>query len=70
MCVCVCVCVCVYIDRDWIHSSRINAKYERGVEEFIQFAQCNESRSDDEVKFRCLSLCLLFQWEITVVKSI
>ena len=41
------------MDRNWINLPRISAEYERGVEEFIQFAQRNEGRSDDEVKFRC-----------------
>ena len=41
------------MDRNWINLPRISAEYERGVEEFIQFAQRNEGRNDDEVKFRC-----------------
>jgi len=41
------------MDRDWISSPRINAKYENEVEEFIQFAQLYKGRCDDEVKFRC-----------------
>jgi len=41
------------IDREWIYSPRIIDEYEKEVEEFIQFAQCNKGRNDDEVKFRC-----------------
>ena len=41
------------MDRDWIYFPRISVEYEKGVEEFIQFAQHNEGRNDDEVKFRC-----------------
>ena len=41
------------MDRDWIYLPRISVEYEKGVEEFIQFAQRYEGRSDDEVKFRC-----------------
>jgi len=29
------------MDRNWINSLRISDEYERGVEEFIQFAQRN-----------------------------
>ena len=41
------------MDRDWIYLPRISVEYQKEVEEFIQFAQCYEGRSDDEVKFRC-----------------
>jgi len=42
------------MDRDWINSVRISDEYERGVEEFIQFAQRNANNSGhDGVKFRC-----------------
>jgi len=36
------------MDRNWINSLQISDEYERGVEEFIQFAQRNkmEQRSD------------------------
>ena len=41
------------MDQDWINLPRISVEYENGVEEFIQFAQHYEDRSDDEVNFRC-----------------
>ena len=41
------------MDRDWIFLPRISVEYEKGLEEFIQFAQRHEGRSDDEVNFRC-----------------
>jgi len=41
------------MDQSWIDSPCINVEYEKGVEEFIQFVQRYEGRSDDEVKFRC-----------------
>jgi len=41
------------MNRDWINSPRINAEYEKGAKEFIQFAQRYDGRSDDEMKFRC-----------------
>jgi len=42
------------MDRDWINSIHISDEYEKGVEEFIQFAQCGANSSgDDGVKFRC-----------------
>jgi len=41
------------MDRDWINLPHISTEYENEVEEFIQFTQRFESRSDDEVKFRC-----------------
>jgi len=47
------ISVYIRMDRDWINSPRISAEYENGVEEFIQFAQRYEGRSDDEVKYRC-----------------
>ncbi|KAG2371826.1 uncharacterized protein HKW66_Vig0239470 [Vigna angularis] len=41
-------------DRGWINLPRISTEYEKGVEDFIEFAQRNASTSgDDEVKFRC-----------------
>jgi len=48
------------MDQDWINSVHISDEYERGVEEFIQFAQHNAYNSGhDEVKFRCLCVnCL------------
>jgi len=41
------------MDWDWINSPRISSEYKKGVEEFIQFAQRYEGRSDDDVMFRC-----------------
>jgi len=38
------------MDRDWIYLPCISVKYKKEVEEFIQFAQRNEGRNDDEVK--------------------
>jgi len=47
------------MDRDWIYSPRISVECEKGVEEFIQFAQRHQGRSDDEVNFRRPSMnCL------------
>ena len=48
------ISVYIRMDRDWINLPRISVVYENVVEEFIHFAQHFESRSDDEVKFRCL----------------
>ncbi|KAK7346843.1 hypothetical protein VNO80_21366 [Phaseolus coccineus] len=42
------------MDRSWIHCARISDEYERGVEEFIQFAQRNAINSGrDGGKIRC-----------------
>jgi len=42
------------MDRDRIKFVRISDEYERGVEEFIQFVQCNTNNNGhDGVKFRC-----------------
>jgi len=48
------------MDRNWINFVRISDEYERGVEEFIQFAQRNANNSGhDETKIRCLCVnCL------------
>jgi len=35
------ILVYICMDRDWIKSLFINVEYEKVVEEFIQFAQCN-----------------------------
>jgi len=42
------------MDRDCINSWRISIGYKIEVNEFIQFAQFNTGRNDDEVKFRYL----------------
>ena len=36
------------MDQNWINSFRISDEYERGVEEFIQFAQRNTINSGHE----------------------
>jgi len=42
------------MDRNWINVVRISDEYERGVEEFIQFAQRNANNSSlDGAKIRC-----------------
>ena len=42
------------MDRNWINYVRISDEYERGVEEFIQFAQRNATNSGhDGAKIRC-----------------
>jgi len=42
------------MDRNWKNSLGISDEYERGVEEFIQFAQCNAINSGhDGAKIRC-----------------
>ena len=42
------------MDQNWINSLPISDKYERGVEEFIQFAQRNAINSGhDGAKIRC-----------------
>jgi len=42
------------MDRNWTNYVRISDKYERGVEEFIQFAQRNAINSGhDGAKIRC-----------------
>jgi len=41
------------MDRDGINLSCLSDVYERGVEEFIQFAERNANRSSDGVKSRC-----------------
>jgi len=42
------------MDRNWIISLRISDEYERGVEEFIQFAQRNANNSGhDGATMRC-----------------
>jgi len=42
------------MDRNWINFVRISDEYERGVEEFIQFAQRNANNSGHEgAKIRC-----------------
>jgi len=48
------------MDRNWINFVRISDEYERGVEEFIQFAQRNAINSaHDGAKIRCLCVnCL------------
>jgi len=35
------ISVYICVDREWITSPHINVEYDRGVEEFIQFAQWN-----------------------------
>jgi len=42
------------MDRNWINYLRISDEYERGVKEFIQFAQRNTINSGhDGAKIRC-----------------
>ena len=50
------------MDRSWINVVRISDEYERGVEEFIQFAQRNAIISGhDGAKIRCLCVNCLAQ---------
>ena len=43
------------MNRNWINSLHISDEYERGVEEFIQFAQRNAINSGHNgAKIRCL----------------
>jgi len=48
------------MDQNWINSLHISDVYERGVEEFIQFAQCNTiNKGHDGSKIKCLCVnCL------------
>jgi len=42
------------MDRNWINFVRISDEYERGVKEFIQYAQRNANNSGhDRAKIRC-----------------
>ena len=47
------ILVYIRMDRDLINSPPTSVEYENGVEQFIQFAQRYEGKSDDEVKLRC-----------------
>jgi len=48
------------MDQNWINFVRISDEYERGVKEFLQFAQRNAINSGhDEAKIKCLCVnCL------------
>jgi len=49
------------MDQIWINCVRISDEYERGVKEFIQFAQRNANNSGhDGAKIKCL-----FEWKDT-----
>jgi len=41
------------MDRSWINKLHISDAYERGVEEFIQLAQCNVVNNHNGVRIRC-----------------
>ncbi|XP_068503686.1 uncharacterized protein [Phaseolus vulgaris] len=41
------------MDRSWINTPRISDTYEKGVEEFIQFAEHNVVSYKNEVRIRC-----------------
>jgi len=41
------------MDRSWINLSRISDDYERGVEEFIEFAQRHDGSAKYRGKMRC-----------------
>ena len=43
--------VYIQMDQNWINLSHINAEYEKGIEEFIQYVQLYEGKSEKEVKF-------------------
>jgi len=40
------------MDRRWINTPHITDAYERGVEEFIQFAQCNVISNHNGVRMK------------------
>jgi len=57
------------MDWDWINSVHISDDFERGVEEFIQFVQCNANNSGhDGVKYRCLCVNWLNERRLDVKK--
>jgi len=41
------------MDRSWINTPRISDAYEKGVEEFIQFAEHNAVSCNNGVRIRC-----------------
>ena len=41
------------MDRSWINTPRISDAYEKGVEEFLQFAQHNAISNHNGVRIRC-----------------
>jgi len=41
------------MDQSWINLSRINDDIERGVEEFLQFAQRNADNVENRVRMKC-----------------
>jgi len=41
------------MDRSWINTPRISDAYEKGVEEFLQFAQHNPISNHNGVRIRC-----------------
>ena len=41
------------MDQSWINKPRITDGCERGVEEFIQFTQCNAISNHNGVRMRC-----------------
>jgi len=41
------------MDQSWINTPRISDAYEKGVEEFLKFAQHNVVSSNDGVRIRC-----------------
>ena len=47
------------MDRSWINTPRINDAYERGVEEFIQFAKHNvvSNHNGARIRYPCVN-CL------------
>ena len=49
------------MDRSWINTPRISDAYEKGVEEFLQFAQHNAISNHNGVNK--VSLCQLFAWK-------
>jgi len=49
--------VYVVMDRSWINVSRISDVYEKGVEEFLQFAKRNGARVNNKYYCPCVN-CL------------
>jgi len=45
------------MDRSWIIASRISDEYEKGVEEFLQFAKRNRAGVNNKYFFLCVN-CL------------
>jgi len=57
------------MDRSWINASRISDVYEKGVEDFLEFAKRNEARINGRYYYSCVNCVNLKRLYIELIRE-